>query len=263
MRQRMLRGGGLVVLAAAAALVVGTVPASAATGGASAYGAQVQVSLLGQKAVDIPPTPSVTDTDNPSSKDLAHLNVNGVLHAKALAVKANKNTSTGEVTSSASVGVLNLPLLAGVADGVPTAKAITATCDATTAGITGKTTIASLNLYRLGNGAVGDNIAPDTTIALKAGDVNIATLILNEQIHNSDGSLTVNAIHIRLLGAALAQVAKGDIILSSATCGPAAPPTALASGAGLWIGLGLLGAVAVPTGVAVSRKRKAHATAAV
>ena len=44
--------------------------------------------------------------------------------------------------------------------------------------------------------------------------------------------------------------------MSSATCGPAAPPMPLASGAGLWIGLGLLGAIAVPVGTRIFRNRR-------
>ncbi|MFI5606070.1 choice-of-anchor P family protein [Amycolatopsis sp. NPDC051903] len=87
------------------------------------------------------------------------------------------------------------------------------------------------------------------------GPVNVATLILNEQIHNPDGSLTVNAPHLKLLGGVVGALGSGDVILSSATCGPAAPPMPLASGTGLWVGLGVLAAVAVPVGLRFTRRR--------
>lgn len=52
-------------------------------------------------------------------------------------------------------------------------------------------------------------------------------------------------------------VGKGDIVLAQAKCGPAAPPVPMASGAGLWLGLGLLGLAAIPIGGMVLRKRRA------
>ncbi len=93
------------------------------------------------------------------------------------------------------------------------------------------------------------NPAPNTKISL----LGLATITFNEQIQNADGSLTVNAVHITLN----ALVGQGDVVLASATCGPAAPPVPLASGAGLWLGLGLLGLAAIPVGGMVLRKRRA------
>lgn len=255
MRKRTLRKSALVALTAAGALVLGALPASAATGGSSAYGAKAELGLLGQQAALLSATPVAKDT-GPTHADLADAQLPGLLELEALSVNAKRNTSTGEVSSDATVGSVALPVLSGIANATPTAKAIKASCDATTDGITGTTTIASLDLGDLGDANVGKNIAPNTTLHLGLGDLNVATLILNEQIRNDDGSLTVNAFHLKLLGGALDNVASGDIILSSATCGPAAPPTPMASGAGLWIGLGLLGATGIPTGVVVLRKRR-------
>ena len=90
--------------------------------------------------------------------------------------------------------------------------------------------------------------------------VKIAEVIFNEQIKNNDGSLTVNAIHVKLLQGVLGSIGTGDIIISSATCGPAGLPIPMASGAGLWIGLGLLGVVAAPVAfVALRRRASLHA----
>jgi len=93
------------------------------------------------------------------------------------------------------------------------------------------------------------NPAPNTTISLP-----LVTIIFNEQIKGDDGSLTVNAVHVKLN----ALVGKGDIVLAHAKCGPAAPPVPLASGVGLWLGLGLLGLAAIPIGGMVVRKRRAE-----
>ena len=56
---------------------------------------------------------------------------------------------------------------------------------------------------------------------------------------------------------AVGALGSGDVIISSATCGPAGLPIPMASGAGLWIGLGLLGAIAVPVGAIAIRRRRA------
>jgi hypothetical protein len=73
----------------------------------------------------------------------------------------------------------------------------------------------------------------------------------------------VNAFHLRLLGGkGLGFLGSGDVIISSVTCGPAALPIPMASGAGLWIGLGLLGAIALPVGRAVVRRRRSSAATA-
>jgi hypothetical protein len=97
------------------------------------------------------------------------------------------------------------------------------------------------------------NPAPNTTINLA-----LAKVVFNEQISNPDGSLTVNAVHITLN----ALVGTGDVILAQAKCGPAAPPVPMASGAGLWIGLGLLALMAIPVGGVVVRKRRDAAASA-
>ncbi|MEC3980067.1 choice-of-anchor P family protein [Amycolatopsis sp. H20-H5] len=257
MRPILLRSGGLVVTATVAALIATAVPASAATGGASAYGVQVTVTLLGQPAVTQTPIP-VANATGPTSASLASLTVPGVLSASALQVNATQNPTTGEDKSSATVGRATLGLLTAAAGGTaPSASAITATCDATQAGEQGSTTIGTLNLGTLGNGSVGANIAPNTTIALHVGTITIATLVLNEQIHNPDGSLTVNGLHLTLLTGGLGAIGSGDVILSSATCGPAALPTPIASGIGLWTGLSLLAAVGVAVGLL--RRRRANA----
>jgi hypothetical protein len=127
-------------------------------------------------------------------------------------------------------------------------------CTATQEGVKGSTTLVGANLGSVGT--VDSTPAANTQIKVGLGPVNVATIILNEQIKNKDGSLTVNALHVKLLGEGLNALGSGDVIVSSATCGPAAPPMPLASGAGLWVGLGLLGAIALPVGTRIFRNRR-------
>jgi hypothetical protein len=142
------------------------------------------------------------------------------------------------------------------------AKVIAAKCVATQSGEHGEATLADATLGKLG--ALDANPRPDTSISIKIpGAGNVATLILNEQIHHKDGSLTVDALHLHLLGGGYAgALGSGDVIISSATCGPAGLPIPMASGAGLWIGLGLLGAVGLPAGATVLRRRRTSAATA-
>jgi hypothetical protein len=259
MRSRIVRRAGVLALAATAALLAGTAPASAASGDGSAYGIKVDVTLLGVPAVHAGPL-AAASTNGPTSDSLVSAAVPGVLTAGLINASAHKDTNTGAVTAEASTADVTLPLLSAL--GKVGAKLIAAKCMATQAGETGSATLTDAKLGSLGTLAV--NPAPNSTVDVKLPAVgNVAKLILNEQIHNPDGSLTVNAVHLHLLGGhGIGALGDGDVIISSATCGPAGLPMPVASGAGLWIGLGLLGALAVPVGIAARRRRTSPATAA-
>ncbi|HEX4701126.1 MAG TPA: choice-of-anchor P family protein [Pseudonocardiaceae bacterium] len=262
MRFRIVRRGGVLALVAVAALLAGVVPASAAPGDGSAYGVKVDVALLGANVVHVGPL-AAASTSGPTSNSLASATVPGIVTAGVINTSADKDPNTGAVTAEASTAYVGLPLL--VALGTVRAKLIDAKCTATQSGEDGTTTLTDAKFGALGTLAVTP--APNSTVAVTVPGVgNVATLILNEQIHNGDGSLTVNAIHLHLLGGSgVGAIGSGDVIISSATCGPAGLPMPVASGAGLWIGIGLLGAIAVPLGVGVGvvrRRRTSAATAA-
>ncbi|GAA4410910.1 choice-of-anchor P family protein [Actinokineospora soli] len=246
MHNRMARRVGLVGLAVAAALVAGTAPASAAPGDGSAYVLDVGLTLPVVGAVNVGPL-AESNTDGPTTATLASVNVPGVLSTGVVTSEAIRDDATGVVHSEATVANVNIGLA-----GLGTIGAVEAYCDATQAGNTGGATLANVNLAGI---TVGANPTPNFTVSI-AGPLPGTTLgqiVFNEQINNPDGSLTVNAIHIKFNALT---VATGDIIISSATCGPAAPPIPLASGAGLWIGLGLIGAAAIPVGIVLLRKRQ-------
>ncbi|WP_309114151.1 choice-of-anchor P family protein [Saccharothrix sp.] len=252
MRVRMT---GLAGLTALAALLAGATPASAAPGDASAYAAKLELALLGGSAVSAGPF-AAADANGPTSGTFAAVDVPGVLKTGVLDASATRDDKTGGVHSRAVTADVRLDLLASAA-GPITAEVVEARCDATQKGVTGGSELVGLSLGKLGT--VDAEPAPNTVVDVDLLGVDIAKLVFNEQIRNKDGSLTVNAVHLTLIGGVLGALGSGDVVVSSATCGPAGLPIPMASGAGLWIGLGLLGLVAVPTGAVVLRRRQAMA----
>ncbi len=240
MRMRSARRTGAIGVAVAAALLIGALPASAAPGDGSAFVARVSVTLLGSNAVNVGPLAPSNSAGPVTKASLASINAGGLVTAGLVTSEATLNEETGEVRAQADLAKVGIGL--GVLSG--RIEAVNATCDATQAGVTGSASIVGL---RLANISVPVNPAPNTVVNLA-----LAKIIFNEQIRNQDGSLTVNAVHIKLN----ALVGKGDVILAQARCGPAAPPVPMASGVGLWVGLGLLGLAAIPVGGMVLRRRR-------
>ncbi len=255
MKSSLVRRGGLLAAVVASVVLAGAAPASAAPGDGSAYGVKVDVKLLGQNAVHAGPF-AAANTAGPTSNSLAKVDLTGILTAGAINTEAKRDENSGAVTAKASTADVGLPLLKAALGNVGI-KLVEAVCTATQKGVEGSTKLVGANLGSVG--AVDAAPAANTQIKVGLGALNVATIILNEQVKNKDGSLTVNAVHVKLLGEGLQALGSGDVIVSSATCGPAAPPMPLASGAGLWIGLGLLGAVAVPVGTRIFRRRSAQA----
>jgi hypothetical protein len=222
MRMNLLRAGGVLGLAAATALFAVVVPAAAATAGpgeGSAYGADASVSLLpgvlGTKGITVATGQlAPTRTSGPTSASVVDAALKGLVTAKAI-TSSSVHASTGDVTSKAEIVKAALPVLKALAGRTPTASVISATCHATAAGITGSSDLADLNLGNIGH-------ITAATPNVQVGVPQVLSIVANEQIHNADGSLTVNALHIKLLGGSLTSaVGSGDIVLASATCGPA------------------------------------------
>lgn len=254
MRVRMTRRAAVAGLVAVAALVVGAAPASAAPGDASADGARLDLSLPGRAAVSAGPF-AAADANGATAATFAGVDVPDVLRTGVLDASASRDDKTGGVGSRASTADVRLDLLSTVTGGV-SADLVEARCAATQKGVTGKAEFVGLDLGRLGE--LGAEPAPNTTIEVDRLGVDIAEVVFNEQFRNADGSLTVNAVHVTLIGGS---AGAGDLVLSSATCGPAGLPIPTASGDGLWIGLGLLTLFGVPVGASALRRR--HELAAV
>jgi hypothetical protein len=191
------------------AAVVGLVciaagPASAATVSSSAFGISAQ-NVAG--LLNIPQTPQSTcpagSNESAIPVDLGALGGVGVLNASTQC-----DASVG--TSSADGGAADVALLGTALARSITADAVSAHCAASgTDTPTGSTTVA--NLFILG---VRVDIPVGSSTPQTVSIPGVASVVINEQTL-SNGALTVNALHITLLGGNL-----GDIIIGSATCGP-------------------------------------------
>ena len=248
MRVRMT---GLAGVVAIAALLAGAAPASAAPGDASAYGAKLNVTLLGNPAVNAEPF-AAANANGPTQNTFAGVDLTGLLKTGVINASASRDEKSGGVGSRASTADVRVDLLQKVT-GKISAELVEAECTATQKGLVGKSKLVGVNLGKLGQ--VNADPAPNTVLNVELAGIKIAEVVFNEQLKNADGSLTVNAVHIRLLQGVLGSIGTGDVIISSATCGPAGLPIPMASGAGLWIGLGLLGVVAAPVAFVALRRR--------
>ena len=86
------------------------------------------------------------------------------------------------------------------------------------AAVTG--TYNSANNSAYGASATVSVATPNLTLGIPG----VLEVIANEQIHNPDGSLTVNALDITLLGGGVTgAVGSGHIVLASSTCAPVDP----------------------------------------
>ncbi|MFM9370696.1 choice-of-anchor P family protein [Streptomyces sp. Da 82-17] len=208
---------GAVFAASLVATTAGT--AHAAAGSSSAYGAKASLG-----PVKIAEVAKSRYTAGPPAANLAQLTVPNVLSVKALSTRANGNATTGTTFATAKTAEARLNLrLASIG-----ADAIGARCDARPGTRPrGNTVILNGTVKApLGVGTVKlpVNPAPNTKVELPAG---LGSITLNEQVHNPDGSLTVNAVHVRVAKKPLA----GDAVIASATCkaGKAEKPGAITS----------------------------------
>lgn len=220
MRRDLWRSSAIIGMAVAAAVVV-AVPANATEPGTgSAYGASVDVHLLPNVLGPGGLTVSTgklapSSTSGPNSASAVDAALKGLVTAKVITSSSRSNADDGTVTSNAAVVDAALPVLAPLAGGTPKASVISSQCHATANGITGSSNLADLKLGRIGQISAS---TPNLTI----GVPGILKIVANEQIHHADGSLTVNALHITLLGPGLVSaLGSGDIVLASSTCGAA------------------------------------------
>lgn len=229
MRSALLRGRTFVVAAPALALLATTAPSAVAADSpaGSAYGASASVSLLagvlGDKGISVETGKlAPSSTDGPTSASVVDVPLKGLVTAKAVTSSA-KQDGAGPVQAKAAIVDATLPVLAALAGSTPKASVISSECKSTADGITASSDLANLDLGRIGKLPVGT--APNQKIGVQG----IVQVIVNEQIKHADGSLTVNALHVKLLGGTtLGALGSGDIVLASSTCGKVAPtaPTA-------------------------------------
>ncbi|MDI3404997.1 choice-of-anchor P family protein [Streptomyces cavernicola] len=197
---------GVAFAASLVATTAGT--AHAAAGESSAYGAAATLGTV----VDIPETAKSAYPGGPPSADLATLALGGMGSVNALSTTATGDSTTGVTQSTARTAQASLNLDAATVG----ADAVTATCDAKPGSDpTGSATVtngAATTPLSIGDVTFPANPAPNTDVTLPGG---LGSVVLNEQITNPDGSLTVNAMHIKV--ASPTHLA-GDVVIASATC---------------------------------------------
>lgn len=193
--------------AAAFALLPMAAASAAPLARSSAYGAQVDL-LNGTVHVG----PLANSTFPPGGSETA-VPINLPTIADVAGIFANTSGDPNVANkSSATAGTLAVGVLGTALTGYAiSADAVSATCTATGTDFTGSATIANLK--------VGTNPVVNATFTTQQNVLvikNVARVIIGEHITNADGSTTINALHIHLLGAANV----GDIILGHVRCGP-------------------------------------------
>ncbi|GAA3577909.1 choice-of-anchor P family protein [Amycolatopsis ultiminotia] len=229
MRSALLRGRTVAVAVPALALLATVAPSAVAdeAPAGSAYGASASVSLLpgvlGDKGISVETGKLArSSTAGPESAQVVDVPLKGLITAKAISSSAKED---GPVTAKAAIVDAALPVLAPLAGSTPKAGVISSECTSTPEGITASSKLVGLDLGKIGDLPVG------TSPNQKIGVPGVLQVIVNEQIKHSDGSLTVNALHVKLLGGKkTGALGSGDIVLASATCAKVAgtttpPPT--------------------------------------
>jgi hypothetical protein len=181
----------------APAIISATASASSAEGVSSAFG----VSATG--LVNLPAIPAVSSVAGPKDKSLVELPPNPLVKLKVL------HTSAASGHSRASVVDLK------VAKAALSAHLITAKC------VDGQGSSHLVKAALAGHRLAVD-AAPNSTVAVPVQGLGTVSVVLNKQVNNPDGSLTVTAIEVKLdLVGGKAQA----IDISSATCsGASATP---------------------------------------
>jgi hypothetical protein len=163
---------------------------------------------------------------------------------------ATNNTATSAIDRISSV--LTLPVVGGLLAGTTVASS----CVWNNGTFTETTTIESLTILGQTITIPATIPANDTLIGLPSVLGLTLSVTLNQQVPGPGGSQTVNAIAVSL-GDSLIGNGTENIYLASSTCGPftGTGGTPLASGAGLGIGLGLLGLLGAGLGAFYIRRR--------
>jgi LPXTG-motif cell wall-anchored protein len=204
---RILATGGSLLGVATLALAM-SAPTAAADPGptGSAYALSVETTLLNQPLVSVDPLPTAA---YPSGADESVVKIGpvaGLVSAKVL--NASSNLDDGVLTSAASLAEVKVK-------DILEAKIVSAECTAGPDGLVGKSSLAELTV-------LGQKI--DVSVTGTIDVAGVATVALNEQIE-SDGTLTVNAVHVHV-GGPVGSITSADIVLSQAVCsGTGTTPT--------------------------------------
>ncbi|HEX4833145.1 MAG TPA: choice-of-anchor P family protein [Trebonia sp.] len=187
---------------------------------------------------NVDPTPLATAA-NPSPASVASAGITGFFTVNAISAQVSGNTTTASIAGVTALGGSPISVSAG---------AISSSCSVSSSGaFTESSSIGNLTVPGL---TIPANPAPNTTLTIPL----VGSVTLNEQgAGPTGGSATVTAVHFHYLTGE-------DVYIASSTCGPYIAAAAMASGAGLAVGLGGIGVLGV-TGVAVTWRRRRQQSA--
>lgn len=214
------------------------VPAGADPGSTSAFGLKTGGLVTAGPFAESSCGPGQCTPDQLASATVDGLITTGVLETNA--------TQTGASSSVADVDADLSPIT------TLTATAVSSSCTAepTTGGVSGDSSIVDGAITTSGSATeLQASPAPNTEVTVI--DPAVASVVLNRQTTAPDGTLTVDAIYVRLLSGQ-------TITIASSSCTPTGVPIPVATGNGLLLGGSLLAVAGigylVTRGVVLARR---------
>ena len=218
MKPRRTRGVVAAPLAVIALMVMAA-PTGAAEASPSAFVAKINGEVAGTPTTNVGPL-AYADKSKPEAS-VDKISVPNVLTAGQSSSKVEVDQATGAQTVTSTLAEVRAGLRRPAATGLRVST-LTTTCTATPGGSpAGKVEIQSA---QLGAVKLPEAPAPNTKLDIPGavpGGPALGTLVLNEQIPNSDGSLTVRAAHLSIAQGPLGTT---EAVLGSATCGDTSQP---------------------------------------
>ncbi len=227
------RAAAFALLFPAATLLLGTggqraAAAEVATVSGEAFGYSAEVGFFSNPPESDGPTPIVTLPAGGSSLLSETEESTFVQFGPAVILESGEVTVTTEGSTGAAGAVAGTTSMAEIVAGGFTADLATSACTATETGVTATTTIENGEVFSAEDPEDDEddtvtevplNPAPNTSYeGTAAGIGDEFEIVVNEQIINEDGSITVNAVHVNFLG----PLAVGELIIGQATCGAVA-----------------------------------------
>jgi hypothetical protein len=236
---------GFVKAAASASLVAGAIMATAGPAAAASPNSADGAAATGLISLD-PVAPATYPGTSPNT--VATLNVANLITTGVI-------TDTADATSASSTIASPVATLSALA--TLRARTIESSCtfDTNTDAVTGTTTLANARvaLTDAVNIPLDADPAPNTTVSVPG----VATITLNRQTTAADGTLTVDAIYVDLIGSTQ------TITIGTSTCNAASlAPVPVLPGMAMPIGLGALGLFGLGGLGFVMARRRRTATAA-
>jgi hypothetical protein len=223
---------------AAGATTTSTAAASGGSASGGGFGFFVSVSLFGGPAASKGPDPSVTLPDGGSTSPVTRSAPSGIaqfgpatLYTSDELTVSTQGTPGGTVTSSAKATNINKSTVHASQTGSEsfTADTVSSTCSSSGTSQSGSSSLAAAKLVT-SVGTDFDSEADDVVVTIPADPApntsytgkieNVGDefrIVFNEQ-QRGDGSITVNAVHMYLLG----PIAKGELIIAQSRCGTSA-----------------------------------------